>query len=77
MPHDNPPEPRPEPPAPPQQPGPHRAFGEPNRYEYLSAEDSALYDRFRDDPDERAKIICSLISEKAAASRQAHRLSTY
>lgn len=50
---------------------------EPNRYDYLSLEDSSLYDSVKDSDDPKDQQIKKLIEDKAAQSRQQHRSSRY
>lgn len=47
------------------------------RYDYMNDEDSILYHKVKDSEDEKDKIIKQLLEDKANASRQAHRNSTY
>ena len=48
-----------------------------NRYEYLSEEDSFLYDQVKNSEDEKDKTIKTLLEDKAKASRHSHSRSTY
>ena len=50
---------------------------EPDRYYYLSKEDSALYDSVKDSKDPKDLQIKKLIINKAARSRAAHCASKY
>lgn len=46
-------------------------------YNYLSKEDSLLYDQVKDNQDTKDKIIKKLIEDKASDCQTAHRNSTY
>lgn len=50
---------------------------EPNRYEYLSKEDSLLYTKVKDSKTTNNKIIKKLLEDKAGSSRAAHCQSRY
>ena len=50
---------------------------EPNRYAYLSKEDSILYDSVINSDNEKDKMIKKLLEDKAASSRSDHCSSTY
>jgi hypothetical protein len=49
----------------------------PNRYSYLSVEDSILYDKYKDSDNPEAKMIIKLLEDKADGSRNSHCASTY
>ena len=48
-----------------------------NSYEYMSEEDSDLYDEVRDSSEEKDKIIKKLLEDAAYSSRADHCASTY
>ncbi len=48
-----------------------------DQYNYLSLEDSRLYDKVKDSEDPKDREIKRLILDKARASRGAHCASTY
>lgn len=50
---------------------------EPERYEYLRKEDSALYDRVKDSADPKDQEIKRLLEALASASGGSHRASAY
>jgi len=50
---------------------------EPNRYAYLSKEDSILYDSVINSDNEKDEAIKKLLEGKAASSRSDHCRSTY
>lgn len=47
------------------------------RYDYLSREDSTLYDEVKDSTDPKDQTIKKLLEGKAASSRAAHCASRY
>lgn len=48
-----------------------------NRYDYLSREDSDLYNEVKDSTDPKDQPIKKLLEDKAGASRAAHCASRY
>ena len=54
-----------------------RSIWNKDRYDYLSLEDSLLYDKVKDSEDPKDQDIKRLILDKALASRGAHCASTY
>ena len=49
----------------------------PNRYQYLSKEDSELYDTVKDSGDPKDITIKGLLEQKAGASKSTHCSSNY
>ena len=46
-------------------------------YFYLSKKDSDLYDKHKDSKDEKSKLICEMLLDKAQACRGQHCASRY
>ena len=54
-----------------------RSTWDKKQYNYMSLEDSELYDELKNSDDPKDKKICELILDKAKASHTAHCMMTY